>query len=81
MLEYSLKGLKRNYRSKDGEDYMDTEEKIKEEKIYTINDIYALAEGERAELIHGQIYYMAPPSWTHQKLSRKLHQAIANLYI
>ena len=25
---------------------------------YTINDIYALPEGQRAELIDGQIYYM-----------------------
>ena len=29
---------------------------------YTIEDIYALPEGTRAELIDGQIYYMAPPS-------------------
>ncbi len=28
---------------------------------YTVKDIYALPEGERAELINGQIYYMAPP--------------------
>ena len=27
---------------------------------YTIEDIYALPEGTRAELIDGQIYYMAP---------------------
>ena len=32
---------------------------LKEEN-YTIEDIYALPEGERAELIDGQIYYMAP---------------------
>lgn len=40
---------------------------IKEE-IYTIADIYALPEGERAELIDGKIYYMAPPSTKHQTL-------------
>ena len=34
------------------------------ENTYTIEDIYALPEGERAELIDGQIYYMAPPSRT-----------------
>ena len=28
------------------------------ERIYTIEDIYALPEGERAELIDGHIYYM-----------------------
>lgn len=45
---------------------------------YTVEDIYALPAGVRAELIDGQIYYMAPPSRTHQKISWKLHQAIAN---
>ena len=30
------------------------------EKVYTIEDIYALPEDDRAELIDGQIYYMAP---------------------
>lgn len=49
-----------------------------QEKIYTIDDIYALPDGERAELIDGQIYYMAPPGRIHQKISWKLHQAIAN---
>ncbi len=49
-----------------------------QEKIYTIDDIYALPDGKRAELIDGDIYYMAPPSRIHQKISWKLHQAIAN---
>lgn len=49
-----------------------------QEKIYTIDDIYALPDGERAELIDGQIYYMAPPGRIHQKISWKLHQAIGN---
>ena len=31
-------------------------------KKYTIDDIFALPEGKRAELIDGQIYNMAPPS-------------------
>lgn len=48
------------------------------EKLYTIKDIYDLPDGERAELIDGRIYYMAPPSWSHQRISRKLHQTIAN---
>ncbi len=51
---------------------------LKKEKNYTIDDIYALSDGERAELIDGKIYYMAPPSRIHQKISWKLHQAIAN---
>lgn len=29
---------------------------------YTVEDIYNLPEGTRAELIDGQIYYMAPPT-------------------
>ena len=37
-----------------------------EEKVYTIDDIYALPEGERAELIDGHIYYTAPTNRTHQ---------------
>ena len=40
---------------------------LPKERIYTIDDIYALPEGERAELIDGQIYYMAPPSRKHQE--------------
>lgn len=43
---------------------------------YTIEDIYALPEGKRAELIDGRIYYMAPPSWTHQRISSYLHNEI-----
>lgn len=39
---------------------------LAKERLYTIEDIYALPEGERAELIDGQIYYMAPPSTKHQ---------------
>lgn len=35
---------------------------------YTIDDIYALPEGQRAELIDGHIYDMAPPSRIHQEL-------------
>ena len=32
------------------------------EEAYTIDDIYALPDGERAELIDGRMYMMAPPS-------------------
>lgn len=46
------------------------------EKVYTIEDIYALPEGERAELIDGQIYYMAPPNTKHQRISTRLVSAI-----
>lgn len=36
--------------------------------IFTIEDIYALPEGERAELIDGECYRMAPPSTMHQRI-------------
>lgn len=49
-----------------------------EEKIYTIDDIYALPDEKRAELIDGRIYYMAPPSWKHQKISGYLYHEIYN---
>lgn len=45
----------------------------KKEELYTIEDICALPDGERAELIDGEIYYMAPPSKTHQKISGRLY--------
>lgn len=48
------------------------------ENLYTVKDIYELPDGERAELINGQIYYMAPPSMTHQRISRVLLQIISN---
>ena len=43
---------------------------------YTIEDIYHLPDGERAELIDGKIYQMAPPSWTHQRISGELYYEI-----
>ncbi|MDO5423917.1 MAG: Uma2 family endonuclease [Eubacteriales bacterium] len=51
---------------------------LAQEKIYTIDDIYALPEGDRAELIDGQIYYMAPPSRIHQEISYWLGLEIGN---
>ena len=39
-----------------------------QEKTYTVDDIYALPDGQRAELIDGQIYMMAPPRRIHQEL-------------
>lgn len=44
---------------------------------YTVEDIYNLPEGTRAELIDGQIYYMAPPNRKHQKIAGKLFSAIS----
>lgn len=53
---------------------------LAKERLYTIEDIYALPEGKRAELIDGQIYYMAPPSTKHQRISNYISTEI-NLFI
>ena len=45
---------------------------------YTIEDIYALPEGQRAELIDGVIYDMTPPNRIHQKLTGELYFSIRN---
>lgn len=45
---------------------------LPQQKIYTVEDIYALPEGRRAELIDGQIYDMAPPNTVHQRILMNL---------
>lgn len=45
---------------------------IRLEKVYTIDDIYALPDEQRAELIDGQIYYMSPPSSKSKDYMTKL---------
>ena len=47
---------------------------------YTSEDYWNLPEEERAELINGKFYNMAPPSRIHQKLVSKL-TALFNQYI
>ena len=42
---------------------------LPQEKLYTLEDIYDLPNGERAELLDGRIYYMAPPSTQHQEIA------------
>lgn len=49
---------------------------VRKEEIYTIDDIYALPDGERAELIDGQIYYMAAPGMIHQRLVMEISYRI-----
>lgn len=51
---------------------------LRKEESFTTKEIYALPDGERAELIDGRIYNMAPPGRMHQKLSGKLYQTIVN---
>ncbi len=49
---------------------------LQQEQLYTIKDIYALSDGQQAELIDGHIYPMAPPMRMHQKLVSELTQQI-----
>lgn len=45
-------------------------------KSYTSDDYWNLPDGQRAELIDGQLYDMAPPYRIHQKLISELHFAL-----
>ena len=51
---------------------------VLKEKNYTLDDIYKLPEGKRAELIDGYIYDMAPPSRRHQRISFEISRKIAD---
>ncbi len=51
---------------------------LSKDNVYTIDDIYALPDGERAELIDGKIYYMAPPNTLHQRLVHFFDREIGN---
>jgi len=51
---------------------------LPQEKTYTIDDILALPENVRAELIDGQIYYQAAPSDSHQRITGWLYRKIGN---
>lgn len=53
-------------------------EALKQTNYFTIDDIYALPDGQRAELIDGQIYYMAPPNRQHQDIVFSLSRKIAD---
>lgn len=53
---------------------------LPKEDIYTTKDIYALPDGERAELIDGKIYDMTPPNRLHQKIVTRL-SGIIDRYI
>lgn len=45
---------------------------------FTIEDIYDLPDGQRAELIDGNLYMMAPPSAKHQEIVGELHRVVSN---
>lgn len=43
---------------------------------YTTKDIFNLPEGQRAELLDGRLYMMAPPNLKHQEILSELHYQI-----
>ena len=45
---------------------------VKRQGEYTVEDYYALPDEQRAELIDGRMYMMAPPSRKHQRISTRL---------
>lgn len=47
-----------------------------QEKYYTVEEFYNLPDDIHAELINGQIVYMATPSTIHQDISGELHYFI-----
>ena len=49
---------------------------LPQEKPYTVEDICALPDGRRAELIDGQIYDMTPPARLHQHIIMNLSATI-----
>ncbi|MCD8021224.1 MAG: Uma2 family endonuclease [Clostridiales bacterium] len=51
---------------------------LPEKQHYTVDDIYNLPDGQRAELIDGTLYNMAPPGYIHQKLVMELSATLRN---
>lgn len=60
------------------EAYIEREEFFMKRGPHTIEDIFALPEGERAELINGELYMMASASTIHQMLLTELFFSIVN---
>lgn len=51
---------------------------LRKEEVYTTDFIEALPDGERAELINGDIYFMAPSKVVHQRTVMELLFLIKN---
>lgn len=49
-----------------------------QEKVSTIEDIYALLDGQRSELVDRQLYHMAPPNTRHQDIIFSLARKIVD---
>lgn len=45
---------------------------LPQKQVYTSEDYWNLPDGQRAELIGGKLYSMAPPNFLHQKLVMEL---------
>lgn len=53
-------------------------QELAEKRDFTTEDLDNLPEGVRAEIIDGQIFYMASPTTTHQRILSRLGVALAN---
>lgn len=51
----------------------------KQTNYYTIEDIYNLPNGQRAELIDGKLYMMAAPGRIHQRIVMELSLELGNI--
>lgn len=51
---------------------------LPKESSFTTDYIFSLPEGQRAELIDGVVYDMAPPNRLHQELVSELHYKITD---
>ena len=51
---------------------------LPKDNLYTSDDYWNLPEGQRSELIDGELYVMAPPSRIHQRLISQLTVTISN---
>ncbi len=49
---------------------------LSKKHFHTSDDFWTLPDGERAELIDGRLYAMAPPNFIHQKLISEFTQLI-----
>ncbi len=49
---------------------------LTELNTYTVNDVYNLPDGQRAELIDGKVYYMAASTRSHQRIVGELFATI-----
>ena len=49
---------------------------LTEANSYTINDVFDLPDGQRAELIDGRVYYMSPATRKHQRIVGELFATI-----